>query len=498
MGRFSKNNLYRGVGYLKRNGISKSVYKALERLQRDDDEKEYDSYMRSVMATEDELNRQRKVLFENPYKISILVPVYETDPELLMQTLESVAKQSYGNWELCIADASARNDRRKTVRAFCEKWNLQCTDAFGDIYDKVKYEHLEKNLGISGNTNEALKMAHGDYIALLDHDDLLEPDALYMFMEAVRAQETTLVDGNVNLEKVYIAYTDEDKIDENNTRYFDYHKKPEFDEILLCTNNYICHLLFVDINIAKGVGGFKSDYDGAQDHDFVLRCSEGINKKQIIHIPKVLYHWRSTVNSTAENPNAKLYAYESGRRAVADHLRRKGIVATVENTAHLGFYRLSYEDYHKSVYEVSYEDYCKTTKAFISTVSQEYIMVLSDELKCLDADYLKKMVSCMRFEDIGAVTGKIIAKSGRIESAGYDKIHDNEIVPRFEGLNRHFSGYMHKADIAQTVGAFSYECVLLRKSALDIEESKDTINVKLKPGFGVYYAPELVFKRRKV
>lgn len=492
MGRFSKHNFSRGISYLKRNGVSSSIYKVLERISRDRSESEYDEFAKKSKVSQGELARQHEEVFEHPYKISILVPIYETDYKLFVRMLESVARQSYGNWELCIADASSSNDRRAIVREFCEEWNLKCKDRFGDIFSKVNYKYLDCNKGISGNTNEALKMAHGDYIALLDHDDVIEPDALYMFMKKIQEVETDVRDGEINLRRVYMAYSDEDKVDENDSYYFDYHKKPSFDPILLLTNNYICHFLLVEINLAKSVGGFHSEYDGAQDHDFILRCSESISPEQIVHIPKVLYHWRSTLSSTAENPNAKLYAYEAGIRAVTDHLKRQGISAVVENTQHLGFYRVSFGTINRSVCEMSYSEFKNLTKAQFDLIQQEFLMILSENLKPVEKDYLAKMLNVMQLKRIGAVTGKIIAKSGRIESAGYDKIDDSGYVPRFAGLNRHYSGYMHRADIAQLVGGFTNECVLIRKAAV---AQCDSNNIELKSSFGIFYQPEAVFKR---
>lgn len=493
MGRFNKANRLRGISYLKRNGVRKSIYKVAERLARDKEEAGYNEAAKKARASEAELLMQRKVAFANEYKISILVPVYETDNELLTKTVESVLGQTYGNWELCIADASPDDSRRMLIRNICEEWNLKCTDRFGNVYSKVKYEHLKNNGGISANTNEAFKLATGDYIALLDHDDLLELNAFYEFMNVVSGTK----ESSRELSRALVVYTDEDKTDKYESRFFDYHKKPDFDPVALCTNNYICHLLFVDANLARSVGGFRSQYDGAQDHDFILRCTEGIKREQVVHIPKVLYHWRSTESSTAENPNAKLYAYEAGKRAVGDHLKRMGIKADVTDTAHLGYYDIDYKrnDFDsKSVVTYTSEMLGKMTNTQIQIIPADYVLILSEKLRPVSKDYLDKMLSCMQLSSVGAVTGRIIGKGTKLESAGYDVAEDGKKIPRFAKLNRHFSGYMHRANTKQLVGGFSGECVLLKKDAVE----SFVPDIILKKGHDIFYDPDSEFKRKLI
>lgn len=473
MSRINKKNINRGISFLKRNGIRSSVFKVLERLDRDKDEEDYTQKVLASKLTEEELLEQKAHVFMNAYKISILVPVYETEEHLLLQTIESVVRQSYGNWELCILDASATDVRRSLINDFIRRQNIKCSDEFGNLHDKIKYKHSKENKGISGNTNDALEMATGDYIALLDHDDLIEPQALYEFMlEADKRGQLQAASGK-RYSRVLVAYTDEDKISYDNDSYFDCHLKPDFDPVLLCTNNYICHFMFVDATLARSVEGFHSAYDGAQDHDFVLRCTESIKKDSVFHIPKVLYHWRSTPSSTAENPEAKLYAYDSGKRAVTDHLMRMGIKANVMNTPHLGFFRVLPVD---------------------RPVMDDFILLVSDNLERVTDDAVDVMLADMEMEDVGVVTGKIIGKNGRIESAGYDKMPDGTIVPRFEGLNRNFSGYMHRASIQLTVQGFSKDLVLLRKDAIKSMDEE----IVLKDGYSIVYEPNAIYKRRNV
>ena len=487
----NKNYIKRGASYLKRNGIKKSFYKAAERMVRDKDEAAYDFIAKNSSADEETLKLQRERRFERAYKFSILVPVYETREDLFKLMLKSVGDQTYTNWELILVDTSKTDVRRNIVRDFCEEYYLKVTDSFGTIHDKVKYIYLDKNKGIAGNTNEALLRATGDYVALLDHDDALSKTALFDVIWHINEQELVKEDGIIKLKRIVAVYTDEDKVNEDDTKYFDCHKKPDFDPVLLCTNNYICHLFVVDVNLAKSVGGFRSDFDGAQDHDFILRCTEGLKKEQIIHIPKVLYHWRSSDASTATNPSAKLYAYKSGKRAVAEYLLRQGIKAKVTDTEHLGFYRVNYEKKDAEVALIETEDYEKKSSGQLENISGEFIMLKSSELKPVNPEYIDVMLGCMQLAGIGAVAGKIIDKKGRIESAGFD-VKEGKKVPRFSGLNGRFSGYLHRASIQQLVGGFSQDAVLIRKDA--VESFKPCI--KLKKGYDVYFEPEAIFKRK--
>ena len=482
-----RNYIKRGISYLKRNGISRTFDKAYERLCRD--AKEGDHVPQR--PDEDTLNAQRKYRFTNPYRFSILVPVYETDPRIFREMLDSVGDQTYGNWELIIADASLDESRRNIVREFSEDYNLKCKDEYGSIFDKVVYVRVKENKGISANTNEALSRAKGDYVGLLDHDDVLEPDALFDIMSAIEEKEKDGI-ADESIRRVMAVYTDEDKVSEDGDRYFDVHRKPSFDPVLLCTNNYICHFFVVDTDIAKSVGGFRSEYDGAQDHDFILRCTEGADKDAILHVPAVLYHWRSTKGSTSENPESKLYAYEAGKRAVSDHLKRIGINAKVSDSPHLGFYEIEYERLHETVLSETAEGFADRFKGPEDLGDAGFVMVLSTSLEPLDNEYIADMMSAMHRPDIGAVTGRITDGRGRIESAGYDCVK-GVLTARFSGLNARFSGYMHRARLDQTVGGFSPDCVLLRVDAVESFGPE----IRLKDGFGIYYMPKAVFKRKK-
>lgn len=213
--------------------------------------------------------------------------------------------------------------------------------------DRIRYIRLEENEGISDNTNHALSYATGEYCGLLDHDDLLTADALYYMAKAIydcKQKEISPI----------MLYSDEDKCDSEGKNFFEPHFKPDFNLDLIMTNNYICHFVMVKTEELQRLQ-IRKQYDGAQDFDLVLRIvstlllkeREGQGKRieeQIVHVPRVLYHWRCHEESTAENPLSKMYAYEAGRKALADFTGRMGWKADIRHNKHLGFYRIAYRN----------------------------------------------------------------------------------------------------------------------------------------------------------
>jgi len=487
--RLNISNLKRGISYLKRNGLSSAYVKVTERLSRDKDEENYTEIVKASKLSSGQIIEQRNAVFDNPCLISILVPAYNPDEDAFVKLLESVAAQTYTNWELIIADAGTDPKTQGLVKDFASRHGLDPKGRYdnADFYRKVIYNRLEKNRGISLNTNEALKLAKGAYIALLDHDDELTEDALFEVISVIN-KKSHLVSRKSD-DKCRIIYSDEDKVSYDNNRYFDWHRKYDYDPVMLLTNNYICHLTVVETALARNVGGFDSDYDGSQDFDFVLRCFEQVKETEIAHIPKVLYHWRSSKSSTAENPNAKLYAYEAGKRAVKNHLKRAGIEAKVENTAHLGFFKVDFPNATGSIYTISQQKFEMLNEASFNAISEEFILVLSEDLSGC-AGFENSLRSVMILPEVGASTGKII-RGKVIESAGYNRDNGGGISPCFRGLNRNYSGYLHRASIMRCVDAYDRGCVLLKKSALKWNGDGPV----LKEGFRCVYVPEAVFKR---
>ncbi len=261
-------------------------------------------------------------------KFSIVVPLYRTQDVFLKEMIESVQRQTYAKWELCLSDGSGRKEDNDRLSEEVYR--------FGNGDSRIKYQCLEGEKGIADNTNAALRMATGDYIVFLDHDDMLAEEAL---LECAIEITKSAKSGR----KLQLIYSDEDKVMKKRGKdfYFDPHFKPDFNPELLCSMNYISHLLVVEKELLYDVGGFRKDYDGAQDYDFVFRCTE--IAKEIYHIPKVLYHWRANSMSTAYDPSQKLYAFKAGEKAIKEHCKRIEIGRVeVESGAVLGTYRVRY------------------------------------------------------------------------------------------------------------------------------------------------------------
>ena len=323
-------NVKKTMRYFKKNGIKQAYYAAKERIE----EEKRSDYVYTE-PKEDVLAAQRADWKRFPYRFSIVVPAYETKKEFLYELIDSVRKQSYERWELIIADASAGDAVEEIVTEYQEKKNER----------RLRYLRLIENGGISENTNAGIAEASGDYIGLLDHDDFLASDALYEMAAAIeRAKEEGI--------RPVLLYSDEDKYDNNTCYYKQPNQKYGFNLDLLLSNNYICHFMMAESALMKKLK-LRKKYDGAQDYDLVLRiidhlltaeAGQDIRKlnEKVLHIPKVLYHWRIHETSTAENTASKGYAYEAGKAALEDFLKKRGWDAKVSHSLHLGFYQVEY------------------------------------------------------------------------------------------------------------------------------------------------------------
>ena len=298
--------------YIGHYGIKTLIRKAIERKS---DRSNYDAERRNLLINDEEKERQRKERFGYEPVISIILPAYNTETKMLSETLMSVRTQTYEKWELCISDGG-EVAVEETVRTIFP------------LDERVKYIKSTEQLGLAQNSNEAIGMATGDYVAFLDHDDLLEPDALY---EVVKA---------INLTDADMVYTDEDKVNEDTTKYFRPYNKPDYNEPLFWSNNYICHFCAIRSSIVKKLGGFRAEYDGAQDYDLFLRITK--ETKKIAHVAKVLYHWRVNESSTSGNPFNKEYAKVAGKKALEAHFERMNIPVEVHCMEDMGYYKASY------------------------------------------------------------------------------------------------------------------------------------------------------------
>uniref|UniRef100_UPI004056EDCC glycosyltransferase family 2 protein n=1 Tax=Acetatifactor sp. TaxID=1872090 RepID=UPI004056EDCC len=400
MGIINGANIKKTIYYLKRNGVRNTWYAAKERME----EAKRAPYSYEAPDTQ-ELDRQRNNPLEYKGVISIVVPTYHTVPEYLRELIISVLNQTYPYWELILADASSDDSVEKVAGSYCD--------------ERIKYVRLGKNEGIAQNTNRGLEFATGEYIGLLDHDDVLTEDALY---EMARAIECGKKEGI----EVRMLYSDEDKCNSDRSEYYEPNWKEKFNLDLLLSNNYICHFLVMESTLMKQLG-FRPEYDGAQDYDLVLRAAEHLmaDEEQIVHISRVLYHWRCHTGSTAENPQSKQYAYEAGLRALQDFADRLKWSAKAEHLKHLGFYKLTYMSKNKGQAQA----------------------ILANR------------------KDIAAVGGRLLHKgrtsSGRMTETG---------VVVYQGLHTAYSGYLHRAVLSQDAEVIDIRVISLQRECIPIFE----------------------------
>lgn len=515
-GQDTANIFQKTLRYWKNYGLKNTIKKVCQKLSGQRDYGNYEDFLKKYGVKEEELARQRQETFENGPCFSIAVPLYQTKEKYLREMIESVQAQTYTNWELCLADGSGREHSLQSV--------------VGEYIAKdkrIKYCLLEKNEGIAGNTNEALKMADGDFVVLTDHDDLLSPEALYQCAKAVQKEPQTDV-----------IYSDEDKVDMSGKKFFEPHFKSDYNIDLLCTMNYICHLFVVRKDVMERAGLFESCYDGAQDHDFILRCTE--KAEHIVHIPKVLYHWRCHAQSTSENPESKLYAFENGCKAVKAHYDRIGIPAEVEQGPFYGMYRTHYlwkeqplvsilipnKDHaadlkkcmdsieEKSTYrnfefiivennsteeetfayykEIEKRDnvrvlyykedfnYSRINNFGAKEANGEYVLLLNNDTEMIEPDSIKEMLDvCMR-PDVGIVGAKLLYEDNTIQHAGVIIGFGGVAGHAFIGQDRDDNGYFSRIISVQNLSAVTAACLMVRRSVFDEVEG---LNEEFKVAF---------------
>jgi len=435
-------------------------------------------------------------------KISILMPVYNTKQEELEAAIESVVKQSYANWELCICDDCSSDQQ---VRAVLERL------AEGET--RIKVHYAAERGGISRATNAAWRLASGDFLALLDHDDKLAPDALAYICEAV----------NQNPESDFL-YSDEDKIDAHGKRY-DPFFKPDWSPDLLLAENYVCHMLVLRKDLAGKLGGLNPAFDGSQDYDLILRAAEQAGKIQ--HIPRVLYHWRAGATSTASRTQNKRYAADAARRALQEYCDRSRQGGTVEQGAVPGRWRVrypvqagtqvsiiipsggkaeilrtnldsifaktAYPDYEVVIIDNStksdavaelvnqyqakrgnlrYIDWRNKTFNF-SAINNEaarqcdspLLLFLNDDTSVIEADWLDAMVELANRPEVGAVGAKLLYPNGLIQHAGVVMGLYENCGHAFKGLNGAVRHYFDLSDVVRNVSAVTAACMMVKASA---------------------------------
>nr|MCR5467572.1 glycosyltransferase [Lachnospiraceae bacterium] len=372
------------------------------------------------MPTAEELESQREEYEKLSFKplVSIVVPTYETPEAFLRELIDSVLAQTYGNFELVLADASA-SDAVKTV---CETY-----DDF-----RIKRYKLEKNGGISINTNQGFEKAMGEYVALIDHDDIITPNALFEMVKKISEYDEAD-------RKFAIVYSDEDKISGAPYEYSRPHFKPDFNEEFVRRNNYFCHFLMFSKNLVDLTGGLNNDFDGAQDYDFVLRClKEGAKPT---HVPKILYHWRIHEGSTAGHSENKSYAFDAGCRAIENYLSAIGEHGKASTTTNLGVYHVEYDE--------------------LSNV--KYVVSTADSSNDLSTEDEKSLAKILAHDGVIAVAPRLVDERGKVVSVGlaYDK--DGNVADLCGGIPSVYKGYFLHGVIPKDVSAVRFDGVIWKE-----------------------------------
>ena len=573
-----ENKIQKALRILREKGPGEVAKKVKNKIEAP---RKYHRWFLAQRVTAEQLEEQRQTHFGYEPKVSILVPTYRTPLPLLKEMIDSVRAQSYENWELCIADGSvgARIDADGNVvgAAKAEQGaggsGIGSTGQEGETSDegataaskspledvlrayheqdpRIIYKTLDRNGGISYNTNCALEMATGEVIALLDHDDVYEPDALFEIVKAYQNPKTRIV------------YTDEDKATNNLGKFMDPNFKPDFSIDLFRSHNYITHIYSVKTDILRAVGGFNSEYDGAQDYEMMFRCIEyavggalastgsvgtgskgstsgdsassgtsnidfgsDVVREIFAHVPRVLYHWRLAKGSTAENPESKMYAYEAGRKAVQEHLKRMGIPAKVEMTDMWGMYHTTYEvqgsplvsviipnkdhtddlencirsindksDYkniefiiaeNNSEDKETFAAYERLEKEFENLkvvkwekefnysainnfaakhASGEYFLFLNNDTELITPCGISEMLGIAQRPDVGIVGAKLIYPDETVQHAGILLGFRGYAQHPFVGIGRNEFGFMVRARINCNYNAVTGACLMISKA----------------------------------
>lgn len=407
-------NYKHGLYYLRKLGFKKTYAKVRSTVFND-----LANYQQWINENENK-NEEIKELKFTP-KISVVVPVYNVLDKHLIPCIESVINQTYSNWELCLADD---NSTFENVRVTLDKYKDD---------DRIKVVYREKNGHISKCTNSAIELATGEYIALLDCDDVITPDALYEVAKCL----------NKNPDLDFI-YSDEDKVDTNGGNRRCPHFKPDWSPDTLMSNMYTCHLGVYRTSRVRDLGGLREGYEGSQDYDFTLRFTEGLPRDHIAHISKILYHWRERAESTAVNPESKPYILEAARKAKEDALKRRNLKADFELIEELYQWRVRYIPQGNPLVSVISDDAVAVRKvlegasyknveivASHSEANGEYLLFLNSGLKPDKADFIEVLLGHAQVNYTGAVGAKILTRDERIISCGF--IGDGkEVRPAFK------------------------------------------------------------------
>ena len=480
-------------------------------------------YGTASFPTEERRRAEEETVFPHMVKFSILVPLYNTPREFLTAMLDSVVAQTYKNWELCLADGSdiggsiGSGGNHSYVGEICREYQKADREKNGG-QGRIIYQKLEKNEGISGNTNRCLALATGEYIGLFDHDDILHPSVLYEYAKAINEQGADYI------------YCDETTFKNNDiNKMLTMHFKPDYAVDNLRANNYICHFSVFHRHLLDGSELFRTKYDGSQDHDMILRLTD--KAKKVVHVPKLMYYWRSHAGSVASGIQAKTYAVDAAKGAVADHLRKHGythfkitstrafetifkisyqiignpkISIVIANKDHEPDLRRcissimeksTYDNYEiiivennsetpeiKKYYEelkederikiVTYEgsfNYSAVNNLGVKAAEGEYILLLNNDTQVITVNWMEELLMYAQREDVGAVGAKLYYGDKTIQHAGvvlglgaHRTAGHSHYMQHRENL-----GYMGRLCYAQNVSAVTGACLMVSRELFE-------------------------------
>lgn len=525
-----KKNTYtrmacKGIKCIKNNGIKFTLRKVKQYRNSHSSKLEY---LEESKLTQEDIKKQQEYKFSKDIKFSIIVPLYNTPENFLREMIDSCINQTYSNWELCLADGS--DDEHKYVADIAAKYqqkDAKANSKSNSDESRIKYKKLESNGGISENTNACIKIATGDYIALFDHDDVLHPAALYEYMKVICDKNADFI------------YCDEDKFDDDVNRTYDPYFKPDFAPDNLRVNNYICHFTVFKKSLLDEVGMFRKEFDGSQDHDIIFRLTE--KAEHIVHVPKVLYHWRVSKASVASDPYAKPYTIEAGIKAVEEHLQRVGLDATVESSpVHPNIYRLRYKiqgnplisiiipnkdhiidlsrcinsimtkstyknyeiiviennstedetfNYYKelekydNVKVVTYQtngkfNYSAINNYGVQFASGEHFLFLNNDIEVISESWLEEMLMYSQRSDVGAVGAKLYYPNDTLQHGGVIIGIGGVAGHSHKYFPRNDYGYFAKCMMVQDYSAVTAACLMMKASIFkDINGFDETFEV---------------------
>lgn len=450
--------------YVKHHGLVYTLQrcgeKAAERVFRF-----YDRTWRQLAPTQAELDAQRAHPIDAGL-ISVVVPVYNTNPVMLREMADSLLAQTYSHWEAILFDDCSPSEETRAA-----------LEAVAALDERIRVHRGEKNQGISGSSNCAVALAQGEWIALMDHDDLLTPDALYVVAQTILEKQPDLV------------YSDEDKITENGKRHTDPHFKPDYSPDNLCSVNYICHLMVMRKSLLMEAGGFRTAFNGSQDHDLALRCVE--RTERIVHIPKVLYHWR-TVNSSVSHQNL-MKCVNAACTAVQEHMERIGwpgraepqggnirLKYDIKGHPVVGVYIFGEDDAALERCEAAIQGDKWTDKVIhmvrigqkgryaamnqaAESAAEDVLLMLDASVTPTDDAFITELLMYAQRDDVGAVTPKLINSKRLVAHAGFVVSMEGIAQCRQPRVPEHIGGWHLMMQKSHNVAAVSAMCFTIRK-----------------------------------